>query len=351
MARAPWYCWREDVADVLDVAASPLAYRAIDRAIGSASREVEGLLRRRFYPEIDTRLFDWPQTDSRPWRLWLRQYELISLTSLTAGGDVIPTSAVDLRPEGGPPFYEIQVELDSGYALHSGATWQDAIAVEGLYGYRADEIDGGTLGFTLGGSASDLTMLVSNGAAIGVGAIVRIGTERLNVIERQWGGAGADVGGAGLTADVADRALTVSAGTFFAGEWLLIGTERVLITDVAGSVLSVNRAIDGTVLAAHAAGTDIFASRTLTIERAYLGTSIAAHSASDPIAVHDVPALVRELTTAKAVAEIEQSKSGWARTVGAGENEREAAGRGIAALEKAARVVYRRGPGARKYAV
>lgn len=350
MARAPWYCWREDVADVLDAPTSPLAYRAIDRAIGSATETVRGLLKRSFVPEIDVRSFDWPSLDpSHPWRLWLGKHELVSLTSVTSGGVSIPLAAVDLRPEGGPPFNELQVLLDSGSALSSGSTWQDAIDVAGVFGYRADEVDGGTLAFILGGAVTDRSVLVSNGAAVGVGAILRIGSERVNVVDRAWNDSGQNVAGAGLSESMADRALTVSGGTFFAGEKLLVGTERLEVTDVAGSVLTVNRAVDGTVLAAHAAAVDIYVSRTLTIDRAYLGSTVAAHASSDPIAVHDIPALVRELTVAEAVAEIEQSKSGWARTVGSGETEREAAGRGVAQIRRAALATYKRGP--RKKAV
>lgn len=349
MARAPWYCWREDVADVLDVPMTPVAYRAVDRAIGSGARSVEGLLKRKFYPEIATRRFDWPPRDSSSaWHLWLYEHEVISVDTLTAGGQVIPGSALDLRPEGGPPFSEIQVLIDSGYALASGSTWQDAISILGLYGYRADEVAGGALAAAVS-STSATSIDVTDGSVVGVGAILRIDTERVNVTERTWIDTTFNVGGAGLTADVADRALTVSGGTFFAGERLLLGTERVLVTDVAGSVLSVLRAVDGTVLAVHAASQDIYASRRLTVERGYLGTTAATHLIAAPVFVHDVPALVRELATAETVAELEQGKSGWARVIGSGETERETAGKGLLQLRKAAGAVYRRGP--RKLAV
>src|SRR5690606_22447868 len=57
---APWYTTRETVKAALDYKETARNDAQVDRAIESASRAVEGLLHRRFYPETATRYFDWP---------------------------------------------------------------------------------------------------------------------------------------------------------------------------------------------------------------------------------------------------------------------------------------------------
>jgi hypothetical protein len=88
-----WYCTREDVKSSLDSKESARNNGQVDRAIESASRAVEGLTHRRFYPETDTRYFDWPNAQyARPWRLWLDQHELVSVATLSSGGTTIAAS-------------------------------------------------------------------------------------------------------------------------------------------------------------------------------------------------------------------------------------------------------------------
>src|SRR5687767_14979645 len=103
------YCTREQVSAALgDTARSATA---IDRATLAASREVERLTHRRFYPTTATRYFDWPpRQQSESWRLWLDDDELISVSSITSGG--IALSDYFLEPaNSGPPFTHIDVDL------------------------------------------------------------------------------------------------------------------------------------------------------------------------------------------------------------------------------------------------
>ncbi|WP_234429896.1 hypothetical protein, partial [Streptomyces sp. AV19] len=139
-----------------------------------------------------------------------------------------------------------------------------------------------------------------------------------------------------LTASAADVSITVSTLTAAPAvdEVILIDSERMLVVDVAGSVLTVKRAWDGSVLAAHAAGADIYAPRTLTVTRGALGTTAAAMSAGDDIYRWDPPGPVRELTVAEALTSLLQGQSGYARVVGSGEAQREASGRGLRDLRE-----------------
>ncbi|PZT70196.1 hypothetical protein DN402_31755 [Streptomyces sp. SW4] len=130
----PVYATREEVQRALDVEPTARSARQIDRALQSASRSVDALCHRRFFPWQGVRRFDWPDSQYRPsWRLWLDDNELISLTSLTSGGQTIATGDVLLYPAGGPPYNRIETSLGSSAAFGGGDTHQQDIAITGLW--------------------------------------------------------------------------------------------------------------------------------------------------------------------------------------------------------------------------
>ena len=102
------YTTRESVQDAFDIREAAHRSTQIDEAIASASDDIDGWLNRHKHglaPRIATRYFNYPRSDfSRAWRLWLDENELISVTTLTAGGTVIAStdyfSSADL-PAGG----------------------------------------------------------------------------------------------------------------------------------------------------------------------------------------------------------------------------------------------------------
>ncbi|MFI9235771.1 hypothetical protein [Streptomyces sp. NPDC053079] len=327
-----WYATREDVKEALDFKETARANGRIDRALESASRSVEGLLHRRFYPHTATRYWDWPsEQTARPWRLWLDESELISVTALSSGGAAIATSNYNLEPNrSGPPYSRIELKLSTSAAFGGGSTHQRDIAVTGLWGYRNDETLVADVDEAMSASETDLDVTTSTG--IGVGSVLRVGSERLLVTGKAMKDTGVNIdAGDSLTASAADVSLTMSTLTAAPAvdEVILIGSERMLVVDVAGSVLTVKRAWDGSTLAAHSGGADIYAPRTLTVTRGALGTTAAAMSAGDDIYRWDPPGPVRELTIAEALTSLLQGQSGYARVVGSGEAQREAAGRGL----------------------
>lgn len=338
-----WYCTREDVMSALDFKETARNTRQVDRAIESASRMIEGMTHRRFYPETDTRFFDWPNDQSgRSWRLWLDQNELISVTKLTAGGVEIPAADFFLEPANdGPPYTHIEIDLDSSSVFSSGGTHQRAISVLGVFGYSAEFESAGTITDPVA-TTTATTINVSDSSLIGVGDLIKLGTEHMIVTGRSMLDTGQNIG-ANLDASNSAVTVPVTDGTaFHAGETLLIGSERMLIVDIAGNSLIVKRAWDGSVLAAHTSGADIYASRTLTVERGALGTTAATHLDNAAVSRHVVPGAVRALAVAESLVTILNETSGYARTVGAGESEREAAGRAVVQLRKQVMTLYGR---------
>ncbi|MCI0687228.1 MAG: hypothetical protein L0Y54_08335 [Sporichthyaceae bacterium] len=348
MISGPVYCLREEVKAALDTAETARNNTQVDRAIESASRAIDGgrqiggLLRRRFYPELATRYFDWPNHSyARPWRLWLGPDELISADLVVAGGVTIAGSDYFLEPaNSGPPFTRIEIDLSSASAFAPATgTHQRAIAITGLYGFNADEAPAGALAEALDSTETDVD--VTDSSPLGAGSIIKVDSERLLVTGRSMLDTGQS--SSALTASSADVAITgISAGTIKVGEVLLVDSERMLAVDAAGTTITVKRAWDGTALAAHSGGADIYAPRTLTVTRGALGTTAASHNTATAVTRHLVPPLVRDLCIAEAINQLQLETAGYARVIGEGDNAREGTGRSLFDLRKAAAAAYGR---------
>ncbi|MGW6502964.1 hypothetical protein [Nonomuraea angiospora] len=348
------YCTREMVKRALDIKETARTDGQVDRAIEAASDAIDGgatggnrgagILKRRFFPQVETRTFDWPNSQrARSWRLWLDQHELVDVTTMTAGGVTIPSGDYFLRPDAGPPYTHVEINLGSSSAFSSGATHQRAISIAGVWGYGADTAAAATLAEELDGNEAAVD--VTDSALIGVGDLVQVDSERMLVTSKSMLDTGVNIdAGDSLTAAASDVSITMSTTTNAptVDETILIDSERMLVVDVAGSVLTVKRAWDGSVLAAHAGGAGIYAPRTLAVVRGAYGTTAATHSDGGTVARHVVPGLVRDFALGLALVQLLGEQAGYARTAGTGENQREVTGRGLAQLRKDCIAAYGR---------
>lgn len=338
-----WYATLEDVKRALDVAETARSNGQVSRVIDSASRSVEGLLKRRFYPQTGTRTKDWPNHQyARAWRLWLDKDELVSVSTLVAGGVTVPAADYFLEPANdGPPFTHIEIDLDSSSAFAAAGTHQRAISITGVFGHSADEDPAGALAAAIG-TTTATTINVTDSEAIGVGDIIKIDNERMIVTGKSMLDTAQNIGG-NLTAAVNDVTVAVTTGSaYHVDETILVDSERMLIVDIAGNNLTVKRAWDGSVLAAHTAPADIYAPRTLTVTRGAVGTTAATHADATAITRHAVPSLVRDLTIAEAISTLQQETAGYARTAGSGDSEILVGGRGLADIRAQAKAAYGR---------
>lgn len=316
----PVYTTREALMRALDQGQVLRNARNIDRCIESASRNAEALCHRVFYPHIATKFFNWPNDqDALSWRLWLDNNDLISVTTLSSGGTTIPATDYFLEPNTtGPPYTRLEIDLGSSSSLGGGSTHQQDISITGLWGWNDDHINVGTVTEALDATETAVDVSAAASADIGVGSLVKVDSERMLVTGRTMVDTTINVGGSGLTNNKNSVSLTVSDGTQFATyEVILVESERMLITDIAGNVLTVERAFEGSTIAAHAAGVDIYASRTLTVTRGALGSTAATHSSGATLTMWKVPPAVHQYVTAEAIHELMQEQTGWFRTMSA----------------------------------
>lgn len=327
-----WYCTREQVKSALDLDETARVDAQVDRLIDASCRSVEALCHRRFYPELTTRYFAWPNDQmGRSWRLWLDKDELISVTSILSGTTTI--TAYFLEPQrSGPPYSRVETDLSSSAAFSAGSTHQRAVAITGLYGYDNSTAPAGTLTAAITTTAAT-TATVTDSAKVGVGDLLTVDTERMTVTAKTMVTTGQTLL-APVTASKADVALAVTTGTAYAvGETLLLDSERMLIVDIAGNTLTVRRAHDGSVLAAHTAPI-IYAPRTLTVVRGVLGTTAATHLTAATVSRQVYPGPVVSLAIAETVWRLQNEQSGMARVIGTGETARQVSASAIHAARE-----------------
>ena len=336
-----WYTSLEAVKTALDIQLTARNNAQVRRAIDSGSRAAEGLLSRRFYPWTGTRTIS-PLPTREPWQLALGRHELISASSIVSEGTTITAYTLVPAPgvaesDAGPPYNRI--DLDQSVL----GAWPGDADIAGVWGYRADEEQIGTLAAQLGNTSSSTATVTWNTASIGTGNILRIDNERVIIRDRTWVDSGQDLGGSGLSASMSDNAVPVTNGSAYAvDEVLQLDSERMLITSIASNTATVVRAWDGSVLASHTAGTSIYALTGVELDRAQLGTTIATHSSSAAIYRQQIPGLVGDLALAETLNRLQQELGGYGRTEGSGESAVVVALGGLDTIRRDAKAAYGR---------
>lgn len=373
----PCYANRWEAMRAIDFAPGVDANAAADRANVSAAQNVDAHMHRVFYPSDDTRYWDWPNQGGTgggqyadPWRLWFDDNDLVCLTSLTTGGQVIGLDQVFPRPWSNPrkglPYYS-NIELDHSTSASFGGfaqTPQNSIATGGTWGYGADADPAGTLAADVNESAATVT--VSDGSVAGPGDLIVLGYgrgavpfpgsdphagaiapyvgERILITDVSAVTTGLTQSGAGVTsAEDNDQALQwTGTGQLSAGEVITLDQEDMLVEKVIGPVATVRRAFNGSTLAEHSAA-PVYAWRQWQVLRAQLGTAyLGPYSTGDAVFRHRVPQLIRDLSIAEIDNQLLQEGSGYARMVGSGEGAHPAPGYSLADKWAEARTAHGR---------
>jgi len=301
------YATHRDIRYVLDLNEASRDDAQIARALDAASRAVEGACHRKFYPQTATRYFDWPTSPAgKPWRLWLDEDELLSVTAVTAGGVAIAAGNYFLEPANGTVKDRIEVDLSSLSSFEYGDTHQRNIVVQGVFGYT-DETDAVTV-LAEALDDSETAVDVASSANVSEGNVILVEDEWMTVT-----GAGNLTTGQAITADLTaqmnDTSLYVaSSAGIYPGEIIQVGSERMLVRSTSTGLVTVRRAWEDSVLASHTTGATVFAPRTLSVQRGALGSTAVAHLTALGVAVLVPPSLVSSYVVASTVARLTGEK-------------------------------------------
>lgn len=351
-----WYARRETVQALVE-RSSTARNASIDEAIEGASRSVDAMLGNRdgaFIPRSMTRQYPWPQDmdperqlsvplhQRRRWQLALDEWLIsVNANGLTTqnGAITFPDAAILLEPVNeGPPYLRIEADLSSTDAnadFEADTTYQRAIRVAGSWGFAATTASAGAVVSLT--STTGTSLVVTDGSLIGVGDTLLIESEQLFVSDRTDAALPASITLSGAFGSAqSTTTLTLSGAPtnpLVVGEMVRIGSERMLVTSVNSSTsVEVRRAVDGTTLASHSNGAAIYVFRTFTVTRGENGTTAATHSAATAISRYVVPADIRQLTEAMAIASDTLASGGWTGRTGSGESSRNISGETIEVL-------------------
>lgn len=326
-----WYttrCALKRAGEINGVDKDPI----VDRHIESASRFVSRRTRRCFIPSKQTRTYRWPDRfrNNRGTVLWLDQ-DLVSVCTLQSEAqNSCPTtiSACDFFVEPnntGPPFDRIEIDLSSCASFSSGDTPQRSISVNGLWGFSNDKTSAGTVASGLACCACATSMVVSDASRVCVGHTLCIECEQIFVSDRSFAALDSIlVNDACIAAQQNDVTITVDAcHGIKARETIKLDSEEMFVTHVSGNDLTVQRAYNGTVLAAHCDCTAVQINRTLTVERGVNGTTAATHADCTAICRYEPEHDIQNWTLALALASLTQENAHWGRSVGTGEGAQE----------------------------
>lgn len=328
----PTAATRESVKRTLDSADTARNNAEIDDALQTAMDDVFGQLRRIFYPRVVSLKFPWPHIDQPGLEsLWLApSEELISITTFTSGGVVIPNANLYLEPVNqGPPYNQVAINRATNSAFASSGSGQRSIQIDGVAGYRLSWRTSGALVEDL--DISETGVDCTDSYAVGVGDLLQVDSEWMIVTDKLQLSTGQTLQ-TPVGANHAEATLAVTTGSAYKqGETILLDAEQMRIDAIAGNSLIVKRAVEGSVLAAHTNPT-IFAPRTLVVERAALGSTATTHANGTAIQRFVWPGLVSQLCKAEAIDTLLQGRSGYSRTTGSGESERPASGAALRQL-------------------
>jgi hypothetical protein len=335
-----WYATRESVKRAIRLNGNEND-EAVDRLIEAASRDVDNLTHRWFYAKTQTRVYRWPGIYGNGNTLWL-DADLISVSALkTKAQDSSPTTVSSsdyfLEPVNfAPPYSRIEIDISSTAAFESGDTSQRSISVAGSWGFAADTVSVGTVASGLASDATETEFVCSNGSissGINVGDTLLIESEQLFITEKAAAALASIVLNGALTASKSEN-LTVDGGThgISVGEVIRVDSEEMFVRGSTSTTLTVERAYNGTTLAAHSDDVAVHIFRTLTATRGVNGTTGATHANDTAASAYRAPAPIRELTQAMAIAAVTQEAGAWGRALGQGDAATDMTNRDLGAL-------------------
>jgi hypothetical protein len=207
------------------------------------------------------------------------------------------------------PYTEIDVAADASN-LSAWSDDLDAVEIPGRWGlYEESQATGAILGAAQ--SDSDLSLQVSDGSKVSPGAVLLIGSEQELV--NGYDSPVAAVTTLNGTIDATQETIILTNGALVnIGEIIRIGVEQMRILDIATHTCYVQRHWNKTLGAAHTTGANVDAYRKFTVLRGVNGTTAAAHLISVAVSRYLVPANVLFLCKEIATMMLNKAGTGYA---------------------------------------
>jgi hypothetical protein len=184
MATKVAYCTIYDLRSLYIGGQMPADDVLLGQMIGQATREINDLTNRWFYPRIlPAQLYSRPDGSDLP---ILLEYDLLELTTLTNGDGTVLTAGTDyyLSPANSTPKNQIGLYQSSGKCWRSTTQGNDLqnISLVGVWGYNTDYssawLDDG---ITLSGSAASGATTITASSALYSGQLLKVDAEYLYV--------------------------------------------------------------------------------------------------------------------------------------------------------------------------
>jgi len=333
------YASISDIDSAATIHYTPNTRASIKNKLIAAADRADELCRQQFYPNIRTKRFnrDTPGAIEDGGTLFT-DTDWLELDQVTLNGDIIPPAdLVELRDYFGLRFDSIGLLSNSQYAWTQATDEWYSIMVTGTTGYSNNTHHIASL-------TSDITdtetILVTPGSnKLDVGALIRINDEWLHIVDRDWTTSAA-VTISDITID--QTTIDTNVATWVPGDRLRIGWEQLEVVDYAGTAIKVVRAVNGTTPSPHLTGAAINEWTTYTVERGVNGSTPAPHLTGAAISQWQPPAGVKEHSIAYVLTHLGQEASSYNRTIGTGDQQREATGRGLDTITRTLVADYRR---------
>jgi hypothetical protein len=284
------YCTTQELIEDLDLPGAD--EQKVLRYIRSASQFIEKKIGR-FLPEIATRLYRGEGLAT----LFLGD-PLLRITSITHDGTAL-TAGTDftLEPQnrwwGNGPYSRLEVDPDSSLI----AAWMDMAGAVSLTGWWGMYDEARTVGAVNAQTNVATDLVVSNGSILSPGMLLLLGSE----LEEVTGLGAATTTTATLNGgiDAAQEEITLSNGALVnVGEVIKVGFEKMLVLDIQTNDVQVVRGYGRSKKDSHLTAATVYAYRTYTVARGVNGTTAAGHlalTASRMVPPDDISYLCRQI--------------------------------------------------------
>lgn len=154
----------------------------------AASREIDRLTLRRYFPVTGTNKYRWPPLHvAYSWEVWTLE-DLLSVSAINvadSGVGAVPVAVTHyfLEPQyTGPPYNRVEIDLSSTDVLQAGPTPQQSVAITGQWGYSNATGGVGSLSAQIVATDTTLTAFTGNTlASIEPGDVLLIESEAIFV--------------------------------------------------------------------------------------------------------------------------------------------------------------------------